>query len=209
MQLLCIWCCGCLWPTWVRFQLFFIFFFFQAEDGIRDVERSRGLGDVYKRQYQRRVHGDMIKAMIIMNSSGKLRLLRMYDDFIEEKDEEALIAELYSKAVMRKPNSSNFIVEKVVLKDAYTVVCRQYATLIFMLICDENENELALLDFIHIFVEVLDKLFADVCELDILYNPEKINFILDELIVDGNVVQTSLKEAVENLNLMAKSEAAS
>ncbi len=24
------------------------FFFFQAEDGIRDVERSRGLGDVYK-----------------------------------------------------------------------------------------------------------------------------------------------------------------
>eukprot|EP00831_Metopus_contortus_P003064 TRINITY_DN11136_c0_g1_i1.p1 TRINITY_DN11136_c0_g1~~TRINITY_DN11136_c0_g1_i1.p1 ORF type:complete len:203 (-),score=58.38 TRINITY_DN11136_c0_g1_i1:106-714(-) len=33
------------------------FFFFQAEDGIRDVERSRGLGDVYKRQYQRRVHG--------------------------------------------------------------------------------------------------------------------------------------------------------
>eukprot|EP00831_Metopus_contortus_P084709 TRINITY_DN9683_c0_g1_i2.p1 TRINITY_DN9683_c0_g1~~TRINITY_DN9683_c0_g1_i2.p1 ORF type:complete len:139 (+),score=46.91 TRINITY_DN9683_c0_g1_i2:56-472(+) len=32
----------------------FFFFFFQAEDGIRDVERSRGLGDVYKRQ----VHGD-------------------------------------------------------------------------------------------------------------------------------------------------------
>eukprot|EP00831_Metopus_contortus_P078924 TRINITY_DN7742_c0_g1_i1.p1 TRINITY_DN7742_c0_g1~~TRINITY_DN7742_c0_g1_i1.p1 ORF type:complete len:220 (-),score=59.12 TRINITY_DN7742_c0_g1_i1:28-687(-) len=32
-------------PTVVWF-----FFFFQAEDGIRDVERSRGLGDVYKRQ---------------------------------------------------------------------------------------------------------------------------------------------------------------
>ena len=27
------------------------FFFFQAEDGIRDLVRSRGLGDVYKRQY--------------------------------------------------------------------------------------------------------------------------------------------------------------
>ena len=26
---------------------------FQAEDGIRDVERSRGLGDVYKRQLSR------------------------------------------------------------------------------------------------------------------------------------------------------------
>ena len=34
------------------FFLFFVllFFFFQAEDGIRDLVRSRGLGDVYKRQ---------------------------------------------------------------------------------------------------------------------------------------------------------------
>ena len=30
------------------------FFFFQAEDGIRDLVRSRGLGDVYKRQLSRR-----------------------------------------------------------------------------------------------------------------------------------------------------------
>ena len=32
--------------------LLFFFFFFQAEDGIRDLVRSRGLGDVYKRQVQ-------------------------------------------------------------------------------------------------------------------------------------------------------------
>ena len=30
--------------------MFFCCFFFQAEDGIRDLVRSRGLGDVYKRQ---------------------------------------------------------------------------------------------------------------------------------------------------------------
>ena len=36
----------------VFFVFFFFFFvcFFQAEDGIRDLVRSRGLGDVYKRQ---------------------------------------------------------------------------------------------------------------------------------------------------------------
>ena len=31
---------------------FVYLFFFQAEDGIRDLVRSRGLGDVYKRQAQ-------------------------------------------------------------------------------------------------------------------------------------------------------------
>ena len=36
-----------------RRQLFCVFFF-QAEDGIRDLVRSRGLGDVYKRQVQDR-----------------------------------------------------------------------------------------------------------------------------------------------------------
>ena len=32
-----------------------LLFFFQAEDGIRDLVRSRGLGDVYKRQVMKRL----------------------------------------------------------------------------------------------------------------------------------------------------------
>ena len=37
----------------VRLVLFLLFIFFcQAEDGIRDLVRSRGLGDVYKRQVE-------------------------------------------------------------------------------------------------------------------------------------------------------------
>ncbi len=38
-------------PVWtLTLKVMRVFFFFQAEDGIRVVERSRGLGDVYKRQ---------------------------------------------------------------------------------------------------------------------------------------------------------------
>ena len=40
-----------------------VVFFFQAEDGIRDLVRSRGLGDVYKRQVQ---SGLLIIALIVM-----------------------------------------------------------------------------------------------------------------------------------------------
>ena len=39
----------------LRKQSVFGCFFFQAEDGIRDLVRSRGLGDVYKRQNCHRV----------------------------------------------------------------------------------------------------------------------------------------------------------
>ena len=41
------------------------FFFFQAEDGIRDLVRSRGLGDVYKRQ--------QLAAWAFFRASGQAR----------------------------------------------------------------------------------------------------------------------------------------
>ena len=36
-------------------------FFFQAEDGIRDAQESRGLGDVYKRQSLYQATSDELK----------------------------------------------------------------------------------------------------------------------------------------------------
>eukprot|EP00658_Telonema_sp_P-2_P043256 TRINITY_DN3119_c0_g1_i4.p1 TRINITY_DN3119_c0_g1~~TRINITY_DN3119_c0_g1_i4.p1 ORF type:complete len:130 (+),score=56.70 TRINITY_DN3119_c0_g1_i4:82-471(+) len=39
------------------------FFFFQAEDGIRDAQESRGLGDVYKRQVSTQSTGRFWSAM--------------------------------------------------------------------------------------------------------------------------------------------------
>eukprot|EP00831_Metopus_contortus_P020023 TRINITY_DN18758_c0_g1_i1.p3 TRINITY_DN18758_c0_g1~~TRINITY_DN18758_c0_g1_i1.p3 ORF type:complete len:108 (+),score=21.39 TRINITY_DN18758_c0_g1_i1:84-407(+) len=49
------------------FYVLFFFFFFQAEDGIRDVERSRGLGDVYKRQ-KLRFHQGVCSQIIFLFS---------------------------------------------------------------------------------------------------------------------------------------------
>ena len=46
-------CLSCLWSVVERegvLGVLLFCFFFQAEDGIRDLVRSRGLGDVYKRQ---------------------------------------------------------------------------------------------------------------------------------------------------------------
>ena len=55
-------------------------FFFQAEDGIRDLVRSRGLGDVYKRQQQdpRRPAVRRVQILLPAQRGGVLRqLLRL------------------------------------------------------------------------------------------------------------------------------------
>eukprot|EP00656_Telonema_subtile_P038726 TRINITY_DN4392_c0_g2_i17.p1 TRINITY_DN4392_c0_g2~~TRINITY_DN4392_c0_g2_i17.p1 ORF type:complete len:167 (+),score=63.20 TRINITY_DN4392_c0_g2_i17:26-526(+) len=51
------------------------FFFFQAEDGIRDLVRSRGLGDVYKRQVLDHAEGNMRQVtydLEVSNSHGRI-----------------------------------------------------------------------------------------------------------------------------------------
>eukprot|EP00658_Telonema_sp_P-2_P059672 TRINITY_DN48822_c0_g1_i1.p1 TRINITY_DN48822_c0_g1~~TRINITY_DN48822_c0_g1_i1.p1 ORF type:complete len:211 (-),score=54.43 TRINITY_DN48822_c0_g1_i1:415-1047(-) len=49
-----------------------IIFFFQAEDGIRDAQESRGLGDVYKRQVQQSWVRAMVRVRVRSISDGQL-----------------------------------------------------------------------------------------------------------------------------------------
>ena len=44
----------------------------------------------------------------------------------------------------------------------------------FVFVIDEAESELAVLDLIQVLVEVLDRTFENVCELDLIFNPDKV-----------------------------------
>jgi len=69
---------------------------------------------------------------------------------------------------------------------SYRVIYRRYASLFFIVgVNDAEENELAILEFIHALVETLDKYFENVCELDIMFNLEKAHFLLDEMVMNG------------------------
>ena len=55
----------------------FLVFFFQAEDGIRDLVRSRGLGDVYKRQVSLSLKAGEYVAIVGESGVGKSTLLNL------------------------------------------------------------------------------------------------------------------------------------
>ena len=46
----------------------------------------------------------------------------------------------------------------------------RYASLYFACGIEKEDNELIVLDVIHHFVEILDKYFGNVCELDLIFN---------------------------------------
>jgi len=79
------------------------------------------------------------------------------------------------------------------------VTYRHYATLYFILISTSTESPLALLDLIQVFVEALDRLFENVCELDLIFNFETLHATLGEMVVGGVVVETGLEKVVKGV----------
>ena len=63
-----------------RWLVMSLFFFFQAEDGIRDLVRSRGLGDVYKRQVEGEQHVFEVPLVVV----GAVGFVPASDEFIAQ-----------------------------------------------------------------------------------------------------------------------------
>lgn len=83
------------------------------------------------------------------------------------------------------------------------IIYKNYATLYFTFIVDEQESELAILDLIQTFVEALDKCFAEVNELDLIFNWQTLESVLEEIIQGGLVIETNVRKivsAVDGLN---------
>jgi len=76
------------------------------------------------------------------------------------------------------------------------IVYKRYASLFFITGVDAEENELLVLEIIHRYVEILDRYFGSVCELDLIFNFHKANYVLDEYLMGGEVQEASTKAVV-------------
>ena len=107
--------------------------------------------------------------------------------------------------VNRDAKYTNFV-EFNVGKQTYKSVYRRYAGLFFTLCVDLNDNELGCLETIHLFVEMLDMYFGNVCELDLVFNFHKVYAIVDEIFLAGEIQETSKRVILDRLKELEKLE---
>ena len=101
---------------------------------------------------------------------GKTRLAKWYNPYTDD-EKIRLKGEVHRLVAPRdQKHQSNF----VEFRGSSKVVYRRYAGLFFCACVDANDNELAYLEAIHFFVEVLDQFFGNVCELDLVFNFYKV-----------------------------------
>ena len=116
----------------------------------------------------------------------------------EEKEKQKLLLDIHRAITSRDSRFTNFI-EFL----NYKIVYKRFAGLFFLFCIDYSDNELSHLELIQLVVEVLDQYFGNVCELDLIFNFHKVYAVLDEIIMGGEVMETS-KTVV--LNMVKKLE---
>ncbi|OOG00493.1 hypothetical protein ASPCADRAFT_511474 [Aspergillus carbonarius ITEM 5010] len=150
----------------------------------------------------------MINAVLVFNNNGQPRLTKFYTQ-IDTQTKQSLIAQIYQLVSQRPPSACNFLPLPPLLSrgasssaangpsDAPTqITYRTYATLSFIMISTSTESPLALIDLIQVFVEALDRMFENVCELDLIFGYETMHAVLSEMIIGGVVVETNIDKIV-------------
>uniref|UniRef100_A0A8C5BTC9 AP complex subunit sigma n=1 Tax=Gadus morhua TaxID=8049 RepID=A0A8C5BTC9_GADMO len=142
----------------------------------------------------------MMHFLLLFSRQGRLRLQKWFTP-TPEREKKKIIRDMTAMVLARKPKTCNFL-EKQSAGQLIVLVCNHwYASLFFCLAIDDQENELLALEILHRYVELLDKYFGNVCELDIIFNFEKAYFILDEFLIGGEVQETS-KQTVALIGMM-------
>ena len=121
----------------------------------------------------------------------------------------ALESEIIRKCLSRSELQCSFLEYR-----GYKVIYRRYASLFFIVGtkadpdagkgAENTENELGLLEFIHTLVERMDKWAGSICELDIMYQLEEVHFLLDEMVMNGQIVETNKANILRPIDLLER-----
>ncbi|KAJ6574855.1 AP complex, mu/sigma subunit [Mycena capillaripes] len=139
----------------------------------------------------------MIKYMLLFSRQGKLRLAKWFTT-MNSKSKARIIQDLTQQVLARRPRMCNVLE----YKDT-RIIYRRYASLFFVCAIEAADNELITLEVIHRYVEVLDRYFGNVTELDLIFNFQKAYSVLDEVILAGEFHESSKSVA---LRLVSESE---
>lgn len=136
----------------------------------------------------------MINFILLISRQGKTRLKKWFVP-CPERDQFRTIKEVSSLILNRSPKVCNFLEWR-----DYKLCYKRYASLFFIACIEQNDNELLALEMVHHFVECLDRYFGNVCELDLIFNFHKAYYILDEILISGELQESSKRAVLHHIS---------
>lgn len=137
----------------------------------------------------------MIKFFLIVNRHGQTRLAQYYGERPSIEERQKLESEIIHQCVARNEQMS-FSFHHGDLK----IVYKRYLAIYCIAAVEEDANEIAVVSFFDFFFTTLRDYFGDITEFHILYNLPQAYTALNEVVVDGQIVETSRQKVVNMLN---------
>nr|XP_037274712.1 AP-4 complex subunit sigma-1-like isoform X1 [Rhipicephalus microplus] len=158
----------------------------------RPCQRPRTLSTVGKCGFWT-LSEDMYKFLLIANCEQRLRYAYYFYP-VDKAKRPSLEAALIKKCLSRNQNSCSFF-----LHDGFNIVYRRTGQLILIIGTDDDENNLAVYEFVRAFIQVLDAYFSGVTEKKIVAEFFKLHLVLQHMVSNGNVSETNVQNILERL----------
>jgi hypothetical protein len=141
----------------------------------------------------------MIESILIISKTGILRFIKIYSKNDKSLNKTELINNILIN-IQKSENTQIIYDFPYINNEKRKLVYKSFGGIYLVLIIDECENELASLDFINVIMKVFDEIFKGVCEIHMIVNPDKLYFIIDEMICGGIVIETNKEDIIKNYN---------
>lgn len=84
----------------------------------------------------------------------------------------------------------------------HSLVFRWFGPCLFIVAADHSENELMLYEFLSLYVNALHRYFGKFSERHVLFNIDRLHMVLEEMIVDGELCESSVRNALIPIQML-------
>lgn len=137
----------------------------------------------------------MIKFFLIMSRHGQARLVQYYGKRPCLKERQKLENEIIRQCISRNDNNA-FTFQYNDIK----IIYKRYLAIYCIAGIDDETNEFEVLSFFELYLQSLRECFGDITESIIIYNEAQSYAVLNEMIIDGEIVETSKPKIVDLIN---------
>ncbi|KAH0790690.1 AP-4 complex subunit sigma [Histomonas meleagridis] len=137
----------------------------------------------------------MIKFFLIVNRFGQTRLAQYYGERPPTEERQKLENEIIRQCVSRNEETC-FCFHH----DDIKIVYKRYLAIYCIAGVEEDANELEIISFFDFFFQTLREYFGDITEFHILYHLAETYTTLNEIVMDGEIVETSRAKIISYLS---------
>ncbi|CAL4156361.1 unnamed protein product, partial [Meganyctiphanes norvegica] len=138
----------------------------------------------------------MLHYLLIVSKEGHIHFSHYFTS-VETNAQPVREAGAIAKCLAADRESCHFMEDR-----KNTLIFRWFGPCLFIAAADQEENELMVYEFLNLYVNSLHRYFGKFSERHVLYNIDRLHMVLEEMVVDGEIVESSIRNILSPIQML-------